>query len=184
MKKESLSKEISKINKDRLGKDRRKKDACKEICKEKSKDLRIIDISKKEVVSRTSIAEGKIVLKKRTIELIKNRKIKKGDVFAVAQIAAIQAVKRTSEIIPLCHNIPIECVEIDFEVNDNDNSVKVRCKVKSTYKTGVEMEALTGVCAALLTIWDMTKYIEKDRYGKYPDTRIEHIRVIDKIKTK
>jgi cyclic pyranopterin phosphate synthase len=148
--------------------------------KENGKDVSIVDISSKEIVSRISIAEGKIVLKKSTIKLIKKGKIKKGDVIAVAQIAAIQAVKHTWETIPLCHNIPIEGVEVNFKIDID--SIRVICMVKSTYKTGVEMEALSGVSAALLTIWDMTKYLEKDKYGKYPNTKIEDIRVIEKIK--
>ncbi|MEM2900530.1 MAG: cyclic pyranopterin monophosphate synthase MoaC [Thermoplasmata archaeon] len=153
----------------------------KDINVERSKDIHIVDISSKEVVSRISIAEGKIVLKKSTIKLIKKGEIKKGDVLAVAQIAAIQAVKHTWEIIPLCHNIPIEGVEVNFKVNND--SIRVICKVRSTYKTGVEMEALSGVSAALLAIWDMTKYLEKDRYGKYTNTKIENNRLIEKIKT-
>jgi cyclic pyranopterin phosphate synthase len=140
----------------------------------------MVDITRKEPTVREARAFGKISLKEETIALIKKNAIEKGDVFAVARVAAIQAVKRTSEIVPLCHPIPVEHVSVDFEVGENEVSVAV--SVKTTAKTGVEMEALTGVSAALLTIWDMTKMYEKDASGQYPTTLIKEIRVTEKRK--
>ncbi len=142
--------------------------------------VKMVDITRKEPTVREARASGKISLKEETISLIKKNAIEKGDVFAVARVAAIQAVKRTSEMIPLCHPIPVEHVSVDFEVGETDVSVAI--SVKTTAKTGVEMEALTGVSAALLTIWDMTKMYEKDASGQYPTTLIKEIRVTEKRK--
>lgn len=141
---------------------------------------KMVDISKKDDVVRIAVAEGFITLRKETIEAIKDGRIPKGDVLTVASIAAMLAVKKTPELIPMCHPIPITSVDVDFEINDE--GVKVRCTVKSVGKTGVEMEALTGVSLALLTIWDMVKALEKDESGNYPYTRMNGIRVIEKVK--
>lgn len=142
--------------------------------------VRMVDISDKEDEEREAVASGKIKLKKSSIEAIKSGTIKKGDVFACAEIAAILAVKKTPDIIPLCHPIGISSVNVDFYIHDEDVEVKVY--VKSINKTGVEMEALHGVNIALLTIWDMVKYIEKDESGNYPYTRIKEIKVENKEK--
>jgi cyclic pyranopterin phosphate synthase len=91
-------------------------------------------------------------------------------------------VKKTPDIIPMCHNIPIDSVTTDFTMAEA--YIEAHCRVDATYKTGVEMEALTGVTVALLTIWDMVKYIEKDENGQYPDTRISEIKVDRKTKGK
>ncbi len=122
------------------------------------------------------------MLKKETIEAIREGKVKKGDPLAVAEIACIQAVKRTPDLIPMCHQIPLSSVDAAFTLGDD--YVEVRCRVSATYKTGVEMEALTGVSVALLNIWDMVKYMEKDEAGQYPTTVITDIRVIEKRKGK
>lgn len=140
----------------------------------------MVDISKKNVVPRTAEAIGRIVLKKQTVRAIRSGKVKKGDPLAAAEIACIQAVKRTPDLIPLCHNIPIGSVNADFTVGET--WVEARCRVTAIYKTGVEMEALTGVSIGLLTIWDMVKYLEKDKEGKYPSTMIAEIRVTEKRK--
>ncbi|OGD58063.1 molybdenum cofactor biosynthesis protein C [Candidatus Bathyarchaeota archaeon RBG_13_52_12] len=140
----------------------------------------MVDITEKKAVPRTAEAIGRITLMKKTIKAIKKGKVKKGDPLAVAEIACIQAVKRTPDLIPMCHNIPIDAVDANFEVGDD--YVEARCRVSATYKTGVEMEALTGVSAALLTIWDMVKYLEKDECGQYPSTTISDIKVIEKRK--
>lgn len=140
----------------------------------------MVDISAKDVVSRSATAEGDINLLETTIEAIKTHKIKKGDVFEAAKLAAVNGVKQTPMLIPLCHPIPITGVDVNFDFLDN--GLKVTCKVKADYKTGVEMEALTGVNCALLTIWDMVKYLEKDEAGQYPTTRIHDIRVVKKEK--
>ncbi len=97
-----------------------------------------------------------------------------------AQIAAIQAVKNTPQMIPLCHTIPISGVEVEFKVTDNH--IEAMVSVSSTGKTGVEMEAITGVSVGLLTIWDMVKSVEKDEHGQYPSTSISDIEVIKKEK--
>ena len=144
--------------------------------------VKMVDITQKDVVFREAVAEGAIRLRRNTIELIKNRKIEKGDVFTIAKIAGIMAAKNTPQIIPLCHQIPLTNVDLEFEVNEE--LVKVRCIVKAIAKTGVEMEALTGVTAALLAIWDMVKKYEKDERGQYPYTMIEYIRVISKVKSR
>lgn len=142
--------------------------------------VKMIDISRKEAMTREAKAMGSIKLKKSTIELIKSKSIEKGDVLTVAKIAAIQAVKNTPNILPLCHPISIECVEVDFEIKEDE--VEVVVMVRANAKTGVEMEALVGTTTALLTIWDMVKKYEKNESGQYPDTLIRHVKVVEKIK--
>ncbi|HII67694.1 MULTISPECIES: cyclic pyranopterin monophosphate synthase MoaC [Thermococcus] len=144
------------------------------------KGVKMVEVGQKEVVFRKAIAKGRIKLKPETIRLIQEGKTKKGNVIASAQIAGILAVKRTWEIIPLCHPIPLTGVDIAFEFGKD--YIEATCEVRAYYKTGVEMEALTGVSVALLTIWDMVKAVEKDEKGQYPFTRIEDIRVVEKIK--
>ncbi len=140
----------------------------------------MVDITSKKEVYREATASGKIILRKETIERIKEDKVEKGNVFNVATVAAILAVKRTWNLIPLCHPIPITSVKVDFNVSSN--SIEVIVNVKTTAKTGVEMEALVGVSTALLTIWDMAKKYEKDEKGQYPYTKIVDIKVESKIK--
>jgi len=142
----------------------------------------MVDISEKDVVERIAVAEGKIYLNKKTIEKILKKQIKKGDVLTTAEISAINAVKKTPDLILMCHQIPITNVDVHFEIDEKENSITAWVKVKAIAKTGVEMEALTGVCIALLTIWDMVKYIEKDEKGQYRTTKINDIRVIEKTK--
>ncbi|MEM3291899.1 MAG: cyclic pyranopterin monophosphate synthase MoaC [Saccharolobus sp.] len=145
-------------------------------------EVKMIDISKKDIVLREAVAEGFIELRKETIQRILENSIEKGDVISAAKIAGILAAKKTSELLPLCHPIPLENITVDIEVKDN--GIRVISKVKAHYKTGVEMEALTATSIALLTIWDMVKKYEKDENGKYPNTAIKEIRVIDKLKQK
>ena len=140
----------------------------------------MIDISDKKIIMRRAKAKGEIKLKKETIKAIKEKKVKKGDVFTVARVAGLNAVKNTSMLIPMCHPVPVSAVNIDFDVREN--SIICVCEVKAEYKTGVEMEALTGVTVALLTIWDMVKYVEKDEKGQYPETRIINVEVVEKVK--
>ena len=144
------------------------------------KGVKMVDISKKDDVERFCVAEGYIKLKPETIKLIKEHKIKKGNVLTTAQIAGILAVKKTYELIPMCHPLPITSINIDFEIFED--KIKAVCSVKTTYKTGIEMEALTGVSIALLTIWDMVKSAEKDENGQYKTAEIFGIRVVEKIK--
>ncbi len=139
------------------------------------------DISGKEDILRIAHAKGTIKLKSETIKRIKGRKMGKGDVITTAQIAGILAAKKTPEIVPLCHPIPI--TKVDVQLSIGNNKVTVESTVQSLAKTGVEMEALVATSAALLTVWDMAKPYEKDKEGQYPDTVIEEIRVVSKIKS-
>jgi len=141
----------------------------------------MVDITSKKEVYREATAEGIIKLRKETVKRILEGRVEKGDVFTISKIAAISAVKKTPELIPLCHNIPITHVNVEFKVLD-DEHIMCRVTVKTTAKTGVEMEALTGVSTALLNVWDLVKKYEKDENGQYPFTRIESIRVVSKIK--
>lgn len=143
--------------------------------------MSMADITGKKIVYREAQAEGIIKLKPSTIKRIVERRVEKGDVFTISRIAAINAVKKTPDLLPLCHNIPITHVIVDFKIMGNER-IMVRVTVKSTARTGVEMEALTGVSSALLNIWDMVKKYEKDEFGQYPDTVIEYIRVVYKEK--
>ncbi|MCX8170047.1 MAG: cyclic pyranopterin monophosphate synthase MoaC, partial [Candidatus Methanomethyliaceae archaeon] len=140
--------------------------------------VKMIDVSHKEVVKREAKASGKIRLKKETIDRIRSGTIEKGDVLTVAKIAAIQAIKNTSNILPLCHPIQIEHISVDFKINDCE--IEAIISVKTNAKTGVEMEALIGTSIALLTIWDMVKKYEKNEYGQYPETLIKEIKVVEK----
>ncbi|MFN4132949.1 MAG: cyclic pyranopterin monophosphate synthase MoaC [Candidatus Hadarchaeales archaeon] len=141
---------------------------------------KMVDITSKADVVRVAKASGFIRLKKETLAKIKQRKIEKGDVLTVAKTAAILAIKRVPEIIPLTHPIPITGAKVELSIEKE--GIGVVAEVKSTGKTGVEMEALTGVACALLTIWDMVKGLEKDERGQYPETKIENIRVVEKVK--
>ena len=142
--------------------------------------IRMVDVSGKETSSRTAEAVGRIKLRNETLEAIKAGKVEKGDPITVAEVACVMAAKRTPEIIPLCHPLPLTSVDAIFDLGDD--YIEARCRVSAEYKTGVEMEALTGVTAALLTIWDMVKYLEKDEAGQYPDTAITHVKVTEKRK--
>ncbi|MGC9444062.1 MAG: cyclic pyranopterin monophosphate synthase MoaC [Candidatus Methanospirareceae archaeon] len=140
----------------------------------------MVDISAKGNVERTAIASGTIHLDPGTIEKMQSGTTRKGNVLGCAEIAAILAVKKTPEVIPLCHQINIEQVAVDFIVGTDRITASV--SVKSVGKTGVEMDALHGLSIALLTIWDMVKAEEKDETGNYPTTRIDDIRVEKKEK--
>lgn len=140
----------------------------------------MIDISDKPLVKRIARAEGTIKLKQNTIREIMEHRIKKGDVLEVSKSTGIQWAKRTWDLIPHCHQIPLEYVEPTVEVNEE--GLKVSCEVSASYGTGVEMEALACVSGALLNAWDMVKYLEKDSTGNYPGTMLREIRVTEKIK--
>jgi cyclic pyranopterin phosphate synthase len=142
--------------------------------------VHMVDVGEKEQVRRQATASGKIFLRKETIEAIRLGSVIKGNVLATATVAATLAIKDTSRIIPMCHTIPITNVEVDF--SEGQTWLEATVLVRSVGKTGVEMEALTGVTVALLTIWDMVKSSEKDESGQYPVTRIENIRVLEKRK--
>lgn len=141
----------------------------------------MVDVTQKPEVYREASAKGIIKLKSSTIKLVGEGKIEKGNLFDVAKIAGILAAKKTSSLIPLCHPLPLTSINVDVSIVD-DSTVEANATVKTRAQTGVEMEALVAVSAALLTIWDMTKQYEKDRAGQYPSTAIQSIRVVRKIK--
>ena len=122
----------------------------------------MVDVSGKAVTAREAKAEGTIYVGAEILRLLQDDALPKGDVLAAARIAGIMACKKTSDIIPLCHPLPITKASVDFEVLGDRTSVKAVCTVKAEGKTGVEMEALTGVSAALLTIYDMCKAVSKE----------------------
>ncbi len=124
-------------------------------------DAIMVDISKKTETAREAIAEGRISMNQECFDQLKAGNIGKGDVLGVARIAGIMGAKKTSELIPLCHLLSLTKAEIDFELEDETCSVRTICTVRTTGKTGVEMEALTGVQIALLTIYDMCKAVDK-----------------------
>ena len=121
----------------------------------------MVDVSGKEITQRRALAEGKIRVSREVFEAIAGRKVKKGDVLTVAQVAGIMGTKRTAELIPMCHLLNLTNSEVRFEMNPEKLEIKAFCQVKTEGKTGVEMEALTGVSTALLTIYDMCKAIDK-----------------------
>jgi len=140
----------------------------------------MIDITGKKVLLREALASGRIILSPETVKKIRENQIKKGDPLVVAEIAAMKAAKETYLLIPHCHQIPLNMVELSFSTGDN--FIEANCLVKAEAMTGVEMEALVGASIALTTIWDMVKYLEKDKDGQYPSTRISDIKVVKKLK--
>ena len=134
---------------------------------------RMVNVGHKPDQQRTARAEGWLQCRAETIAALRARALPKGDVLTVAQIAAIQAAKRTDELIPLCHSLPLNAVEVDFEIEDA--AIRIRTSVTTTAKTGVEMEALTAVSVAALTLYDMCKAVDKTM-------RIDGIRVTEKLK--
>ncbi|MEM0117484.1 MAG: cyclic pyranopterin monophosphate synthase MoaC [Conexivisphaerales archaeon] len=141
---------------------------------------RMVDISSKEVVRREAVAEGFIKLKPNTIEMVRAKKLEKGDAIEISKIAGIMAAKKTSELLPLCHNIPLE--EVELKADTETTGIRITARVLSHTKTGVEMEALTAVTIALLTVWDVVKKYEKDENGQYPYTALSDVRVVRKTK--
>ena len=133
----------------------------------------MVDVGLKPDTQRSATARGEIQLKSDTLALIQQGLMKKGDVLTVAQIAGIQAAKKTSELIPLCHPLPLTHVEVKLEIDLQLPGVRIEATVKTTGKTGVEMEALTAVSVAALTVYDMVKAVEKTG-------RIQNIRLVEK----
>ncbi len=121
----------------------------------------MVDVSSKDVTKRQATAEGTITVSRDVMDAIAGKKVKKGDVLTVAQVAGIMGAKKTSELIPMCHLLNLANAQITFEMNPEDCSIRTLCTVKTTGKTGVEMEALTGVSVALLTIYDMCKALDR-----------------------
>jgi cyclic pyranopterin monophosphate synthase len=141
---------------------------------------RMVDVTGKEEITREAVATGRIYLRPGTLQAIREGTVVKGNVLATARVAATLAVKDTPRMIPMCHPIPIGSIEVGFA--ECETYIEASVRVKSRGRTGVEMEALTGVGIALLTIWDMVKSAEKDDLGQYPATRINDIRVVEKKK--
>ena len=134
---------------------------------------RMVDVTKKCVTFRQAVAAGEIHVSRPTMDHIKNGTLKKGDVLAVAQVAGIQAAKHTWELIPMCHPLPLTGVDITFSLSESPCVVKIRAAVTCTGVTGVEMEALTAVSAAALTVYDMCKAVQRDM-------KISNIRLLEK----
>lgn len=134
---------------------------------------RMVDVSGKPESQRLAIAKGLVKMQAATFQRIKEGRVEKGDVLAVAQLAGIMAAKKTSELIPLCHPIFIDEVKIDFSLDEKNSTVEITAGVKSMGRTGVEMEALTAVAIAALTVYDMVKGIDRG-------ARIENIRLVKK----
>jgi cyclic pyranopterin phosphate synthase len=134
---------------------------------------RMVDVANKPETERLAIARGEVVMKLATLDLIRSGMIKKGDVLTVAQIAGISAAKRTSELIPLCHPLPITYIDVVLSLDDALPGVVITASVKSTGRTGVEMEALTAVSVAALTVYDMAKAAEKSM-------KIQNIQLLEK----
>jgi cyclic pyranopterin phosphate synthase len=124
-------------------------------------EARMVDVSAKAATERVAIAEGFVAMALTTLDLILDGKAEKGDVLATARIAGIMAAKRTSELIPLCHPLPLTQVTVDFEPSRDPSGIRVEARAKVDAKTGVEMEALTAVSVACLTIYDMCKAVDR-----------------------
>jgi len=136
-------------------------------------EARMVDVSAKAATERTAVAEGRVIMSRATLELIQSGRAKKGDVLSVARVAGIMAAKRTHELIPLCHPLALSKVALDITPDPNLPGCSVRATVKVTGPTGVEMEALTAVSVACLTIYDMVKAAERG-------VRIEGIHLVEK----
>jgi cyclic pyranopterin phosphate synthase len=140
----------------------------------------MVDVGDKADTRRRAVARGQITLQPSTVAAIRADEVEKGDVLATARVGAIQAVKHTWETIPMCHQIPITNVDVAFDVDEE--TVELTVAVETVGKTGCEMEALEGVTTGLNVVWDMVKAAEKDAEGQYPDTAIEDVHVVEKVK--
>ncbi len=147
------------------------KDWVKEIFQKNS--FKMVDVSSKKETFRRALASGKIYVGKDVFELIKDKNMPKGDPVALAEVAAVLGVKKTSELVPLCHPLPIDHTATKIIMNEEDNSLEVFCVVSAIAKTGVEMEAIMGVNAALTTIYDLSKIVK-------PNLKIENVKLLSK----
>ena len=134
---------------------------------------RMVDVAGKPDTFRTAIAEGEVHMRLETFERVKAGNLKKGDVLAVAQLAGVMAAKRTAELIPLCHPLPLTFIQVELSLDENLPGVRISAEVRTVGKTGVEMEALTAVSVAALTVYDMVKAVEKTM-------QIQNIRLVEK----
>jgi cyclic pyranopterin phosphate synthase len=140
---------------------------------DESGKLRMVDVGHKPDTERTAVAKGAVKMHPETLDLILSGNLKKGDVFNVAQIAGVMAAKKTSELIPLCHPLPLTDIQVDLDSDPNLPGIQITATVRTIGKTGVEMEALTAVTVAALTIYDMAKAVEKTMH-------LESIRLVEK----
>ncbi len=147
------------------------KDWAKEIFKKNS--FNMVDVSEKRETFRRALASGKIYVGKKVFDLIKNKKMPKGDPISLAEVAAVLGVKKTSDLIPLCHPLPIDHTATKIVMNETDSSLDVFCIVSTVAKTGVEMEAIMGVNAALITIYDLSKIVN-------PNLKIDNVKLLIK----
>jgi len=145
-----------------------------------SGEVDMVDVGDKPDTARRAVARGRIELAPDTVAAVRDSEIGKGDVLATARVGAVQAVKHTWEIIPLCHQIPITNVDTEFALQES--AIELTVAVETTGKTGCEMEALEGVTTGLNVVWDMVKSAEKDDDGQYPGTGIEGVEVVEKTK--
>lgn len=132
----------------------------------------MVDVTDKKVTVREAVAKGRIKVNKAVFQAIENRTVEKGDVLGIARVAGIMGAKKTSDLIPMCHILAITKASVDFNMDQEKHEIEAVCTIKVTGKTGVEMEALTGVSMALLTIYDMCKAIDKEMMLK--DIYLEH----------
>ena len=140
---------------------------------DKSGRASMVDVGQKSPTRRVAVAEGRVRMRSQTLLMVEQDAINKGDVLAVARVAAIMAAKRTPDLVPLCHVLPLESIAVDLTTEQADSAVRIRVVVATTAKTGVEMEALTAVSAAALTIYDMCKAVDRSM-------RIEGVRLVSK----
>lgn len=133
----------------------------------------MVDVSHKPDTARTAIAKGEVLMRPETLEIIKAGELKKGDLLTVAQLAGVMAAKRTAELIPLCHPLPLSQVDVNLELDSGLPGIRITASVRTVGKTGVEMEALTAVSVAALTVYDMAKAVEKTMH-------IQNIRLVEK----
>ncbi|MGI0129696.1 MAG: cyclic pyranopterin monophosphate synthase MoaC [Thermoplasmata archaeon] len=138
------------------------------------------DVGPKPRVPRRAVAQGELTVSAATRRAVRAHRVEKGDPIAAGELAGLLAMKRTSELIPHCHTVPLTASRVDLTVSPR--GVRVRAEAETVDRTGVEMEALVGASIALLTVWDMVKYLEKDDRGLYPRTALGPIRVVKKRK--
>ena len=136
-------------------------------------NAKMVDVGDKDVTSREAVARGHVSIQPETLRLIKEGLMKKGDVLTIAQLAGIMGAKKTSELIPLCHPLPLDRVDVDLELDEKEGRINITAAAKTTARTGVEMEALTAVSVAALTLYDMCKSVDRGM-------RIEAVRLIKK----
>jgi len=128
---------------------------------DESGKARMVDVSEKEITQRRAVARGRVSMKPETLAMVRENRAKKGDVLATARIAAIMAAKRTPDIVPLCHPIPLTDVSVDLAIDEQESSIVITVTASAVWRTGVEMEAVVGVLAAAATIYDMIKAVDR-----------------------